>query len=168
VYRDRPIAPLSIVRDAAGLDRSGCRPYCGRHRCPCDRRSGGRERNTAEETQGGISIGSIDLLRCLLSLGVIALVTALGNALRPFVELTVITPAPLRYLRSPAMVDASGLLTTPEFSLSGSGKAIPPGSSAPPQFSFYTRSLPRGDARRLQGSRGQATVVRLHPRSTNL
>jgi len=41
--------------------------------------------------RGGISIGGIDLLRCLLGLGIVALVTALGVATRPFVELTIIT-----------------------------------------------------------------------------
>jgi two-component system sensor histidine kinase KdpD len=37
------------------------------------------------------SIKGIDLLPCLLSLGLVALVTALGDAVRPFVELTIIT-----------------------------------------------------------------------------
>jgi two-component system sensor histidine kinase KdpD len=38
-----------------------------------------------------ISTRGIDLLRCLLSLGLVALVTALGDAVRPFVEITIIT-----------------------------------------------------------------------------
>ena len=41
--------------------------------------------------RGWTSIKGIDLLPCLLSLGLVALVTALGDAVRPFVELTIIT-----------------------------------------------------------------------------
>jgi hypothetical protein len=46
--RGWPIAPLSVVRDAARLDPSGSRPHSGRHHCPCDRGSNERDRNMAE------------------------------------------------------------------------------------------------------------------------
>jgi two-component system, OmpR family, sensor histidine kinase KdpD len=53
--------------------------------------AGGETETPPTRYRARISIGRIDLLPCLLGIGIVAIVTAVGTAIRPLVELSIIT-----------------------------------------------------------------------------
>jgi two-component system, OmpR family, sensor histidine kinase KdpD len=82
-----PVGP-DRVRYAVWLDRLGSRSYRGTHVIGG---AAGETEASGKRHSSGISIGGVDLVSCLLSLGIVGLVTVLGVAVRPIVELTIIT-----------------------------------------------------------------------------
>jgi two-component system, OmpR family, sensor histidine kinase KdpD len=82
-----PVGP-DRVRYAAWVDRLGSRSHRGIHVIGG---AAGETEASRKRHKSRISIGGVDLLSCLLSLAIVGLVTALGVAVRPFVELTIIT-----------------------------------------------------------------------------